>query len=120
MRRLVELNPVTLYPKEIDMVRLRREAKLLKEYILRIPPQADTFNLRGRVLPIVEAALNDTLTLPMDPGNEPLQRETGEGLLPRELEALLAGFFNTAIGAEADFENIVEEGDKRYVWMEFE
>ena len=120
MRRLVELDPVTFYTKEVDKVRLAREGRALKEYILSIPAAADKFDYRGRVLPIVEAALNDTLKLPLHASDEPLKYELREVLLPEDFEELFARFFNTAIGARAEVENPVTRDNKLFAWMDFE
>lgn len=118
MRKLVELNPSTMYANEIDTIRLKREAEDLKKYILAISAN-DKFEIRAKVLPIVEAAINGTRRFPINTDEEPLKYEVREGLVPDDFHELYARFFNTAIGARVDLTNIQENGGKFYAWMDF-
>jgi hypothetical protein len=120
MRRLVEIDPDTFYAREVDAVRLKREGRELREYILNIPVGKDVFNYRQKVLPIVEAALNDTLKLPFSASDEPLSYEIREALLPEDYAELHAAFFNTAVGEDADTDNTTERDGKLFAYMDFE
>jgi hypothetical protein len=122
-KRLVELDKDTMYAKEFDVVRLKREAAELKTFLTTLTPEDDQANLRARVLPFCEAALNGSLKAPLHPRQKPINimRMIDEGIsLPEGFELLYARFFNTALGAQVDVENVVHKDGKPWGWMEFE
>ena len=118
MKRLVEIDPVTMYAKEVDHLRLKREAKDLRKYLLTISGE-DRCNIKARVLPIVEAAINGTRHFPISPEDEPLKYEIIEGLVSEYFHELYARFFNTAIGARVDLKEIQEKDGKSFAWTDF-
>lgn len=120
MRKLVELDPVSKRFMEVDTKRLKREAKILKEYILSAPAEEERqLRYRSEILPIVEAALNGTLELPYR-GYMPYVWEGGEGLLPPHYRKLEANFLVVAKGSHIRVPEIVMQDGKEYAWMEFE
>lgn len=122
-RRLVELNPVTMYAKEVDLRRLRREAGELRAYLMALSDEQDPEGLRGRVLPFCEAAISGNLELPLSPSEKPINivrvLDSG-GYLPKGFEELYARFFNTAQGSRAEVEHPIYKQGKVWAWMEFE
>jgi hypothetical protein len=123
MKKLVELDPVTMTTKEFDTAKIRRSAQALKKYLLELAPDSDPLHIRQLVLPIVEQALAGTLDLPYDSRSKPLRRESGEGLLPTEYNKLAAPFFVAVSGMSglgSDLIKPVRKEGKIYAWMEFE
>ena len=121
-RRLVELNAF-FYSKEVDRKRLLREARDLRDYLLKLDPKDDQHDLRRRVLPFCEEALKGTLQLPVNVRQQPVDTtrilDIG-GLLPDGFEELYARFFNTATGARAEVAQRFEKDGKTWAWMDFE
>lgn len=120
-RRLVEIDSSTYYAKEVDVKRLQREASALKALLLSL--KDDSLRLRDKIVPYCDKALNAELTLPLDPYDEPihLNRLLDEGVeLPEGFTQLYSQFFNTAMGARVDVENIVNREGRLFGWMEFE
>lgn len=122
-KRLVELDQETMYAKEFDGVRLRREAANLKDFLNSLDPKEDKLGLRARVLPFCEAALKGEIKKPLGPREKPLNitriLDVGQSL-PEGFEELYARFFNTVIGAQVDVEHVVRKDGKLWGWMEFE
>ncbi len=87
MRKLVLLDKDGALT-EIDRKALRREALALKAYINQAPfAEAYQFDYRGKLLPLVEAALNGTVKVlykESGPYNTLLMREGLEPPLPPE------------------------------------
>lgn len=122
-KRLVELDKDTMYAKEFDVFRLKREAADLKTLLNALKPVGDQAGLRERLLPFCDAALNGSLKVPLHPRQEPINimRVIDEGItLPDGFELLYSRFFNTALGAQVDVENVVHKDGKLWGWMEFE
>lgn len=122
-RRLVEIDSRSFRSKEVDLMRLKREALELKDYLLRLQPEVDTIGLRGLVMPICETALAGTLALPLDPHQKPVLTTRVEdmgGKIPKGFEELYARFINTATGSRAEIETPIHKDGKVWAWMEFE
>lgn len=123
MKRLVELDPDTFRTKEVDYKKIRRTAESLKSYLLSLKPEEDTYQIKKKVLPIVDAVLSDDVKLPFDARNKPLWYEGTEGLLPKDYENI-SGPFWVAIsgmsGLGCDLIQPIHKDGKVYVWMEFE
>lgn len=118
---------------EIDRVKLKRLAKVLKTWLKTVDPNNDPHGFLTLDLPIVEAALNETLLLPFR-GNEPrfddwYYRE-GYKIEPREFKDIAYPFYNTIRGSNLVVNEdkdgyvtgitIIEKDGKRYAWAEFE
>ena len=84
MKKLVELDPVSMTTLEFDLKKIKRSAEALKHYLLQLDPTQDRYWMKELILPIVEQALQGTMTLPFDGNKEPLRYESVEGLLPNE------------------------------------
>ncbi len=119
IRKLVQLDDETWGWSEIDPVKLKRVALEFKAWLERQDPNNDPFGFMKKDLPIVEAALNGKLVLPMKRGF-PHSRELGEGLLPREYTMIAAPFYNTIRGEHLKPPEIIEKDGKRYAWAELE
>ncbi|RDI99306.1 hypothetical protein DVT68_00105 [Dyella solisilvae] len=123
MRKLVELDQVTMVTKEFDEAKIERSALALKEYLLGLTPKEDALKMKELVLPIVEQALSRTLELPFDNRKKPFRYESGEGLLPAEYSKLASPFFVAISGMSGLGSNLIDpihKDGKIYVWMEFE
>lgn len=120
MKRLVQLDPVSKSFVEVDQKKMQRTARLLRTYLLGLDPMRDTYRIREQVLPIVDAALDGSLKVPISPLDMPLRWELTEGLLPREYSRIAAPFFNTIMGSHRTVPQIVEKDGKLYAMMEFE
>jgi len=96
IKKLVELDEGG-FSKEIDLVGLARVATEFKAWLLTIDPHSDPFDFLKEDLPLVEAALNGTLSLPYK-GQKPHYWERHEALLPKEYERISAPFYNTIRG----------------------
>ena len=118
-RKLVQLDDETWGWSEIDMVKLKRVATEFRTWLLTVDSSKDPFGFLKQDLPLVDAALNETLPLPYK-GWQPHMRELGEGLLPREYTKISAPFYNTILGAHLTPPQILEKNGKRYAWAEFE
>lgn len=121
MKRLVEIDPNTGITKEFDQKAIRRSAQALKEYLLNLKTEDDEYNLREKVLPILEDALTGNLKFPLD--RQPLQFELTEGLLPREYSRTSARFWVYAMGIGGLGSELIQpihKDGKAYAWMEFE
>lgn len=64
MRKLVELDGPYGYPKEVDVVKIKRVAVEFREWLLTVDPTNDPFGFTQSDLPLVDAALNGDLPLP--------------------------------------------------------
>lgn len=123
MKKLVELDPVSMITKEFDETKIKRSAQALKEYFLKIAPDDNVLHMKELVLPIVEQALSGALELPFDNRKKPLRYESGEGLLPAEYSKLSAPFFVAVSGMSGLGSDLIEpirKDGKIYAWMEFE
>ena len=99
IRRLVKLDPATGNYTEVDKVRLKREALALLDYIkTHTDPNSDEHGIWKWVVPLCEAVLNNTLTLPVPYSDLPLKYAIREGLLPNDFEVLYADFAATLSG----------------------
>jgi hypothetical protein len=123
MKRLVELDQETMYAKEVDVKRLKREAKVLRDYLLALPSERDDLALRQRILPFCDAAMAETLHLPLDVRDKPINvtriLDMG-GDLPPGFEDLYSNFFVVAVGGDADVAHPIYRDGKVFAWMEFE
>jgi hypothetical protein len=123
VKRLVELDRETMYAKEVDVNRLKREARELRDYLLAMPVEQDRERLREQVLPFCDAALAGTLRLPIDVADKPINITRildRDGYIPPGFEELYARFMNTAVGSRADSQHPVERDGKLWALMEFE
>ncbi len=123
MKRLVELDSETMYAREIDMHRLKREANALYDFLLNTPFEGEMNFLKEKILPYCVGALNGTIRFPISPNDEPLNlsRILDEGMkLPEGFLSLYSAFFNTAIGSRVDVERPIKENGKLMAWMDFE
>ncbi|TVO77086.1 hypothetical protein [Sedimenticola selenatireducens] len=121
MIKLVELDKSTFYAKEVDVVRLKREAGFLSEFLETL--SVDELNLKNSILPFCKAAIERPDEFPIDIYDEPLPitHMLDSGItFPAHFLEIYSQFFNTAVGARIDLENRVEKGDKLYAPMEFE
>src|SRR5258706_441637 len=100
------------------MLKLKRVAIEFRTWLQTVDPDNDPFSFLKQDIPLVDAALNGTMTLPYK-GWEPHMRELGEGLLPGEYTRISAPFYNTIRGANRSIETVTKDG-KRYAWAEFE
>lgn len=100
-RKLVKLDPANGWSfSEVDMIRVRRAAAALKDYIERcIDPDDDPYEIRGQVLPLCEGALDGTLKLPLFFSDRPLRYPSREGWLPQSFEKYWSHFLVAATGA---------------------
>ena len=119
IRKLVELDDETWGWSEIDPVKLKRVSTEFKVWLETVDPNNDQFSFLRKDLPLVEAALNGSLTLPFK-GNYPHSRELGEGFLPREYTKISAPFYSTIQGSHLVPPEVIEKDGKRYAWVEFE
>ena len=123
MKKLVELDPISMATKEFDLIKIKRSARSLKEYLMQLGHEGDVYRIRERVLPIVEQAITGTLVLPFDNRKQPLLYEYTEGLLPREYSRFAAPFFVSIAGLSGLGSSLLEpihKDGKIYAWMEFE
>lgn len=123
MRKLVELDPASMMTKEFDLVKIRRSAEALRNYLLGLSSGDDQYRIRDLVLPIVEEALAGRLVLPFDVHEKPLRYESVEGLLPQEYVNLSAPFFLSITGMSglgSDLIKPIHKDGKLFAWMEFE
>jgi hypothetical protein len=119
IRKLVQLDDESWGWSEIDPVKLKRVSIEFKTWLEKVDPNNDPFCFLKKDLPLVDAALKGTLTLPFKRGY-PHNRELGEGLLPREYTTISAPFYNAIRGAHLSPPEIIEKDGKRYAWAEFE
>lgn len=123
MKKLVELDPISMCTKEFDLVKITRSGNALKQYLLQLAPKEDVYRIKDQVLSIVEQALAGNLDLPFDVRRMPLQYESREDLLPSEYKKLAAPFLVSIAGMSglgSDLLRPVLRDDKPYVFMEFE
>lgn len=118
-KRLVELDK-NGSATEVCWKRLRRQALAVKEYLDRSPSCPEIPNLRERAMPLVQAALDGTLIVPLSIRRDPFVWEGGEGLLPSDFNHVFSRFMNIVTGADRDYVNRVEKDGKVYAWVEFE
>ena len=84
---------------EFDHDAIRRSGRALRDYLLALSLREDRFQLREKVLPIVDQALSGRLALPFDDQDEPLRYEAIVGLLPKEYVRLSTAFWLHITGA---------------------
>lgn len=119
MRKLVELDGEFGGWLEVDPVKLRRVANEFKTWLLSVVPESDTFGFLQKDLPIVESALNGSMSLPYK-GWEPHNWEIREGLLSKDYRDISAPFYNTIRGALYDPPKVIIKNGRYYAWAEFE
>lgn len=119
IRKLVELDNETWGWTEVDPITVKRVATEFKQWLETVDPKNDKFGFLRKDLPLVEAALNGTLTLPYK-GWRPHSRELGEGLLPCDYTKISAPFYNTICGSHLTPPEVIEKDGKRFAWAEFE
>lgn len=119
IRKLVELNGKHGGWLEIDPIKTKRVASNFKKWLLTIDPNHDPFLFLKYDLPLVDAVLNNQVSLPYK-GNRPHTRALGEGLLPREYTIISAPFYNTIFGALYAPPEVIMKDNKYYAWTEFE
>lgn len=118
-KKLVQLDDETWGWTEIDLIKLSRVAQNFMNWLENLKPEDDRFGYLKEDLPLVEAALKGTMSLPYK-GTEPHNWEIREGLIPREYLAISSPFYNTIRGAHLTPPEIIERDGKRYAWLEFE
>lgn len=118
-RKLVQLNDETWYFTEIDGLKMRRVAKIFKDWLLKIDPQNDPFQFLKKDLPLVEAALDGTLIVPYS-ATDPHAWEIREGIISSEYIAVSSPFYNTIRGEHMVPPEIIEKDGHRYAWTYFE
>lgn len=119
IRKLVELDGEYGGWLEIDPVKLKRVALVFKEWLLTIDPDNDEFSFLQRDLPIVEAALNGTLSLPYK-NSLPHTWELHEWLLPESYLKVCAPFYNTIGGSLYKPLDVIVKNGRYFAWNEFE
>ncbi len=138
MRKLVLLTNRYGALTEVDPKALRREALALKTCIESAPRKEEKqFQYRQKLLPLVEAALNGTLQIPLKgDGPYPVRwmEEGFEPWLPEPLSEMYFTFLGRVRGVAhlsapsylkthdiMDYvPEIVEKDGQRYEWVEFE
>ena len=118
MRKLVELDGEYGGWLEIDPVKLRRVALAFQQWLLAVDPNNDPHGFVLKDLPLVEKALEGSLTLPFRQSN-PHNWEIREGLLDWYLE-IAAPFYNTIRGALNDPPQVIMKDGRYYAWADFE
>ncbi|VWX58291.1 hypothetical protein VARIO8X_130128 [Burkholderiales bacterium 8X] len=118
IRKLVELDENLAF-KEVDKKKIKRTGKKLLSWLLAIDPANDPYEFRRFDLPIVLAALDDSLQFPHK-GQQPHNWEIREGLLSDEYLDLASPFYNAIRGAHYCPPEIIQRGDKKYAWTFFE
>jgi hypothetical protein len=100
-RKLVKLDPANGWRfSEVDMIRVRRAAAALKDYIERcIDPDDDPYEIRNQVLPLCEGAIDGTLNLPLNVMDIPLEYPSREGWLPQSFDKYWSRFLMPATGS---------------------
>lgn len=119
MRKLVELDGEFGGWLEVDPVKLRRVATEFKTWLLTVVPKSDTFGFLQKDLPIVESALNNTMSLPYK-GWVPHNWEIREGLLSKDYRDISAPFYNTIQGALYAPPKVMMKDGRYFAWAEFE
>lgn len=130
-KRLVELTAGG-YSTEIDLVKIKRVAKEFKAWLQNVETNNDPHGFLTLDLPIVEAALEGTLTLPFHdkPRRGDWYYREGYKEEPREFKDAAYPFYNTICGGNLVVNEdkdgyvtgitIIEKDGKRYAWAEFE
>ncbi|MDQ1816576.1 hypothetical protein RBA41_25070 [Massilia sp. CCM 9210] len=120
-RRLVKLLGDTHRFAEIDERRLKRETRVLLDYITKnIDPDKDEHGIWRWVVPMCESVLAGTIHLPVPFSELPLKYEIRERLLTPEFEKVLAEFRLTISGTPREvYEEIVIDGVK-HAYVDFE
>lgn len=119
IRRLVELDDEYGGWLEIDPVKLKRVTTEFKNWLMTVDPQNDPFDFLKKDLPLVNAALNNSLPLPYK-GGHPHNWEVREGLLPDKYHDFSAPFYNTIRGELYAPPEVIMRDGKYYAWTEFE
>lgn len=119
--KLVKLNSETGDFTEVDTIRLRREALILKQFLeTELDRSVDQYQIYKQVMPLVEAALSGQLKLPFPYSDWPLKYPSREDLLPRNFTDLYSPFKLTASGAPfEELKTQIINGEK-FAMMEFE
>jgi hypothetical protein len=119
MRKFVELDGEFGGMLEVDKVKLQRTAKAFKDWLLAIDPSNDPFGFIKEDLPIVEAVLNNTLTLPYL-GYKPHNWEIRERLVSDEYLEISSPFYNTIRGGLYEPPEVIMQDGRYYTWVDFE
>lgn len=121
MLQLVKLDPATHRYTRVDIVRLKREAKILLDYIYtKIDPANDEHEIWKWVVPLCEKALENEIAFPIPIEARPLKHQIREGLLPRDFEEIYAPFALTITGSpRSETQDIQIDGDT-YTYVDFE
>lgn len=119
IRKLVELDGEYGGWLEIDPVKLRRVALAFQQWLLTVDPNKDPFGFVRKDLPLVESALNGSMTLPFKE-YRPHSWELGEGLLPKNYREASAPFYNTIRGALNNPPQVILKDGRYYAWADFE
>lgn len=121
IRKLVKLDPSTGDYAEIDEVRLKREARVLLDYIkTHIDPNSDEHEIWKWVVPLCQGAIDGTLTLPVPFSTLPLKYAVREGLLPDDFFDLYAEFGLTISGTAREILSKVDIDGMTYMHADFE
>lgn len=118
IRKLVELDGEYGGWLEVDLVKLKRVATEFKKWLLTVDPNDDPFGFLQKDLPIVQKALDGSLSLPYRQSN-PHNWEIREGLLDWYLE-IAAPFYNTVRGALNETPQVIMKDGRYYAWAVFE
>jgi hypothetical protein len=121
IRRLIKLDPATGDYSEIDEARLKRETRLLLEYIKKhIDPKTDEHGIWKWVVPLCQGVVDGTLILPMPFFTLPLKYAVREGLLPDDFFNLYAEFSLTISGTAREMLDNVNIDGNTYMYADFE
>ncbi len=121
MQYLVKLDPETYHYTQVDVVRLKREAKALLDFIYtHIDPAHDEHGIWKWVVPLCEGVLQNKVELPIPVEDRPLKYQTREGLLPRDLEELYAPFSLTITGSPRNLTQKILINGELYTYVDFE
>lgn len=121
MQYLVKLDPNTYRYTQVDVVRLKREAKALLDFIhTHIDPAHDEQGIWKWVVPLCEGVLQNRIKLPIPVEDRPLKYQIREGLLPRDFEELYAPFLLTITGSPRSRTQEIVINGELYTYVDFE
>lgn len=121
MQQLIKLDPKTHRYTQVDVIRLKREAKTLLDFIYtNINPANDEHGILKWVVPLCEKVLQDKVELPISIQDRPLKYQVREGLLPRDFEELYAPFLITITGSPRNEVKELQINGEHYTYVNFE
>ncbi|MFB9242530.1 hypothetical protein IV454_15530 [Massilia antarctica] len=120
-RRLVKLMGNTGFYAEVDIVKLKRLAMELLNYIqINISQDDDEYEIWKWVVPMCKAVLDGTIQLPVPFVDLPLNYPMREGLLPPDFQKKFSEFRVAACAMILKFSEKIMIDGVAYMYADFE